>query len=167
MRTKIAAVTVFFAAVIGASLAFLPAESSQVHSHAKFAVILDGQVVDMSSRQFQLNSRKVHLESGKSHIVHKHSAGVTWSEFLGTLPVKVRHPDASDICVAVRRREVCGKGAVILNGEKAGNLSQVIEQGDTLVIAAGMENYMSQARKFYETPLPAAYRPFWLDGRMI
>jgi hypothetical protein len=103
-------------------------ELGSAHEHALFYLNVNGSEQNFTQREYQLQSRYVHLENFKPHIVHKHSENVTWGMFLDTIDVNV-----SEGCVKFKGREECGDLSVVLNGKEA-NLSQKIIQGDNLAI---------------------------------
>lgn len=169
MRFKIAATVVFLSAITGAFIAFEPSQqpSQQYDRHAKFAVIQNGSVVDMSSQEFQMNAEDVKLEQGRSLIVETSSENMTWQRFLETMPVELSSPEASELCVTVLETEECGEGAVLLNGEnvQGSEISTEISQGDTFLIVVDTESWKNVSQRFEDYKLPDKYKPFWLRGR--
>jgi len=61
---------------------------NSAHDHADFKVYLDGQVVDFSQPQYQLQHANVHVEAGDGDVVHMHAAHVTIGAFFQTLGMR-------------------------------------------------------------------------------
>lgn len=132
---------------------------AETHEHALFYVVINGTEINLTSEAFQLNAREVHLENGRSHIVHKHRENVTWGDFLETLNMKLE--TGNTICLHIYEEEFCGNGSVVLNGEPF-NPGKEIEQGDNFAIIIGNKS----AEDYMEKELPPAYTP-QVRGRSV
>lgn len=136
----------------GVNTEFLDGE--EVHEHALFFVYANGSEIDLSDERFQLKDDEVHLENGRSHIVHKHADGVTWGDFLDTVNISVNSSGSSD-CLKMPNASYCGNMTVMLNGDDF-NPDKEIEQSDNLAIVLG-ENSNETASSYMELDLPEAY----------
>ncbi len=135
------------------------------HDHALFHISVNGSELDFSGERFQMNARHVHLENGRSDIVHKHSEGVTWKDFFETVNISIKD-NSSRVCVDIYNSTRCGNGTAVLNGEENPDLETEIKQGDNFAVVMGEEvdtlidNYMKKQ-------LPKAYKPRETRGRRI
>ena len=129
------------------------------HEHAQFFLNVNGSEEEFADRKYQLQSRYVHLENFKPHIVHKHSENVTWIYFLETINV-----EAGEKCVKFKGNEQCGNVSITLNGEEVDSLDQEIQQGDKLAIITPPNTTI--AEKYREKELPDDYTKE-VEGRTI
>lgn len=132
-------------------------EYGSAHGHALFYVVVNGSELDFSGGVYQLNSRYVHLENNRSHIVHKHAEGVSWQRFLDTINVSTA-VNRSSVCVETLEKSYCGGGELYLNGMPDPDLDTEIGQGDNLVIAIG-RNASKTVDSYLKRQLPPAYKP--------
>lgn len=134
-----------------------------VHEHAQFHVIINGSSFDFTQRRFQLQARYVHLENGKSSIVHKHRDNVRWRDFLESIDVEI-FQNTSETCVNITGELSCGKGEIELVDGK--NISSEIVQGQHLIIAIG-KNHSQMIEEYRKYQLPAPYLPEKQQGRKL
>lgn len=136
-----------------------PGEEKQdlevTHEHAMFFLYLDEEK-DLTGEKYQLQSRYVHMENNRPHIVHKHVENITWGYFLDTMDIEVGF-EGNQTCVTFEGEESCGNGSVILNGEEIKDLDREIRQDDNFAIILPrdegiMDGYMDEV-------LPPDYRP--------
>ncbi|MFB6190038.1 MAG: hypothetical protein ABEJ91_00525 [Candidatus Nanohaloarchaea archaeon] len=109
-------------------------EYGTAHAHALFYVVVNGTELDFSGKEYQLNSKFVHLEGNRSDIVHKHAQGVTWNRFLDTINVSI-NSTTGQVCLSRPGERYCGEGRVAVEDGK--NLSAEIRQGDNLAVVIG------------------------------
>ena len=135
-------------------------KSGEVHSHALFYIVVNTTEKDFSGENFQLQAQDVHLENNESRIVHKHSAGVTWKEFLDTLNVSIE--EGNETCVDVQGNSTCGPGEVY----STSSIDSEIEQGEKLVVAIG-PSHGEIVEEYRKHQLPREYKPASMRGRRI
>ncbi len=109
------------------------------HTHADFAVWINGDKVDFSTDQFmsglstdeathdeadERHHEYLHLHDGVGHVIHRHKPGLTFGEFLESLGVTFSK-DSLNVCMEVPGKErVCEDEAghrnwvMIVNGEQ-------------------------------------------------
>jgi hypothetical protein len=136
------------------------------HDHAKFHVLVNGSEKEFTDREFQFNSRYVHLENNKSDIVHKHATGITWNMFFQTINLSTT-TDSDKFCLKIYSDSRCGNGSVILNGEIDASLDQEISQGDNLLIILDTEDWRDISEEYMSKQLPDDYRPKNQRGRSV
>lgn len=134
------------------------------HEHALFYVIKNNTELSFVEPKYQLAASYVHLESNRSHIVHKHAQGVTWNDFLHTVNASVNRTEEG-VCAEIKNASYCGEGVVNLNG---GNMSleKEIMQGDRLVIVLGEDSEVI-LEQYNSKQLPRAYKPEQTRGRRL
>ncbi|MFB6292151.1 MAG: hypothetical protein ABEI58_02030 [Candidatus Nanohaloarchaea archaeon] len=129
----------------------------KVHEHALFYTVVNGTELNFTAPAYQYNSPYVHLENGRSHIVHKHVENATWNQFLATINVSVVY-NSSRYCLKTINVTRCGNGTVILNDQKNPDLDQVIQQGDKLLIVI-QDNVSEVIDEYALKQLPPEYTP--------
>ena len=71
-------------------VAQLPGQVSQsAHGHGLINVTIDGQELDFSQQQYQLQADEFHFEGGDGDVWHKHAPGVTLEYAMATLGLDV------------------------------------------------------------------------------
>jgi hypothetical protein len=123
-------------------------ELGSSHEHASFYLNVDGEEINFTQREYQLQSDYVHLENFKPHIVHKHSENVTWGMFLSTIDISF-----NTSCVNFKDRSECGNLSVILNGDEGG-INSEIQQGDNFAI---LLNSSEKSEDYMNKQLPEGY----------
>lgn len=134
------------------------------HDHALLYIIVNGTELKFQEPQYQLAADYVHLESNRSHIVHKHAKGVKWTDFFDTINASVNQSE--QLCLDVKNVSRCGNGTIWLNGERNASLEQEIMQDDRLVIVLG-GNVSETLSHYYSKQLPRAYSPEESRGRRL
>lgn len=137
-------------------------KAGTAHAHALFFVEVNGSELNLSTREYQLQSPYVHLENGRSHTVHKHAENVTWRYFLNTIDISLEQ-SGSETCLKTIDTETCGNLTVSLNGNTDTVLEKEIQQGDNLAIV--LEGPENATRKYMEKKLDTEFRRS--NGNMI
>jgi hypothetical protein len=76
--------------VNGIDVAQMPDEVSQsAHGHGHINVTIDGQELDFSQQQYQLEADPFHFEGGDGRVWHTHAPGVTLEYAMATLGIDV------------------------------------------------------------------------------
>lgn len=141
----------------------VPNQQQEVHGHAMFFIYANGTELSLKAERFQLQSKEVHLENNRSHIVHKHKEGVTWKHFLNTVNIEINKTEANE-CLEMPKNRFCGNMTVMLNGKEY-RPGKEIQQGDNLAIVFG-ENATQKAKAYMELDLPDAYKPVRVTERV-
>jgi hypothetical protein len=64
---------------------------SDVHVHADFLMVLDGEKIDLTQDKYQSNLENgvhhddIHLHDNQGNIIHRHAEGVTFGDFLRSI----------------------------------------------------------------------------------
>ena len=76
--------------VNGVDVAQMPGQvSTDAHGHGYINVTIDGQELDFSQQQYQLQADQFHFEGGDGEVWHKHAPGVTLEYAMATLGMDV------------------------------------------------------------------------------
>ncbi len=135
------------------------------HDHALFYLVVNGTEMEFSKPEYQLAASYVHLENNNSHIVHKHSVGVTWEDFFETINVSINYT-REGLCVDARGKKYCGNGTVSLDGKIQPDIGTEIQQGANMIIAIGNRSEQTLER-YRGRQLPRHYKPSGTRGRRI
>jgi len=142
------------AAALGAArLAALPPADDVVHYHANWAVMLNGERLDLSSDQYMedvagcradpshvMPQDRVHMHENDHDAVHVHAAGATWGHLLANLGFGI----GDDYLVTDGGARYDGGPAAtlkfVLNGRQVPSIrNRLIESTDRLLISYGPE----------------------------
>jgi hypothetical protein len=66
-----------------------PGPANTAHEHGTIEVVIDGQRVDFSRQQYQLQADEFHFENGDGEVWHKHATDVTLEWAMATLGIGV------------------------------------------------------------------------------
>ena len=76
--------------VNGIQVAQMPGQVSEsAHGHGYINVTIDGQELDFSEQQYQLQADQFHFEGGDGEVWHKHASSVTLEYAMATLGIDV------------------------------------------------------------------------------
>jgi hypothetical protein len=151
-----------------------------VHFHANWAVVLDGERLDLSDDRYMEDvvacaageqvapAERVHMHNGVDHVVHVHHEGVTWGHLLQNLGFAA----GRDFLILDDGRVLGDEGGrtlkFVLNGFVVDDIrGRLIARGDRLLISHGPEgtdavlrdqfpNVPADAPRYDEMPDPAA-----------
>ena len=78
------------------------------HEHAAFLVKVNGQNIDFSQPQYQVQSDYIHVENGDGTTLHRHATNVTFVDFLKSVKMDI---DKKNNCLAFTNgTEYCDDG---------------------------------------------------------
>ncbi len=127
------------------------------HTHADFAVWLDGEQLDFSGPEFMSGSSKdepagehqdrdhkhpyFHLHDGNGHVIHRHKPGLALKDFFDSLRVGFDdHCYSSGVPMA--DGQICSKHPwrMFVNGKEVSfNLSYVFEDADHILVTTAVD----------------------------
>jgi hypothetical protein len=132
-------------------------EYGSAHEHLYLAVQVNGKRVDLSQRQYQLQSKLAHFEGGNGKILHLHAERVDLGFALDTLGMKLEQG-----CLEAKRSfctNATHEARVYVNGEVVDNPNEyVLSQGDNVMVWYGKKSEQPDPA-FFTKQLPRAYRP--------
>ncbi len=112
------------------------------HEHAAFLVKVNGQNIDFSQPQYQVQSDYIHVENGDGTTLHRHATNVTFVDFLKSVKMDI---DKKNNCLAFTNgTEYCddenNKLRTFINGNSNGSISDyVLNNNDRLLVIYGNE----------------------------
>ncbi|MFB6233585.1 MAG: hypothetical protein ABEH61_04935 [Haloarculaceae archaeon] len=110
-----------------AEVAQTPGPMGGAHEHGTIEVVIDGQRVDFSRQEYQLQADKFHFEGGVGQVWHKHAEGVTLEWAMATLDIGVSE-DAVVFEETVYRDSDPGTNVTVtVNGEAVDPQSYVLQ----------------------------------------
>lgn len=142
-RYVVAAVGVAVLVGVAAFLAFsgggesdppTPHAYGSVHYHGGIQVVIDGNELDFSRPEFQLQSDHFHFESGNGDRWHVHSKGVTLAYAMNTLGIEVTADSLTYQGTTYRDGEDGTTVRVRVNGEPVEPRTYVLQPDDQIRI---------------------------------
>jgi hypothetical protein len=114
------------------------------HEHAAFLVKVNGQNIDFSQPQYQVQSDYIHVENGDGTTLHRHATNVTFVDFLKSVKMDI---DKKNNClIFTNGTEYCddnnnnNKLRTFINGNSTNSISDyVLNNNDRLLVIYGNE----------------------------
>ncbi len=122
------------------------------HTHADFAIFIEGKKVDLSATKYMSGSSKdkthsgalhpdLHLHDGNGNVIHKHHDGLSLSMFFRSIGITMIK---GENCVKIEKKEYCSLGPkrwkMFLNGKQvAFDPSYVFSDLDKILLSYGNE----------------------------
>jgi len=119
-----------------------PYDYGSVHEHGTLNVTIDGQTVDFSDSQYQLQNKYFHFEEGNGRVWHTHAKGVTLKYAMDTLDIGVTNSSVTFDGTTYTESDPNTSVTVTVNGESVTPSEYVLEgasaanpgQGDDIKI---------------------------------
>ncbi len=112
------------------------------HTHADFAVFVDGEKLDFSDEKYMSNEQKhlsqyLHLHDGLGSVIHRHKPGLALGEFLSSLGLTMEKD-----CMTLDSQQLCNDGKqrwkmVVNGGERSLDPSYVFKDTDKILLTYG------------------------------
>lgn len=112
-----------------------PTGVGSVHFHGTIEMVVDGQQVDFSQSQYQLQANAFHFENGGGTRWHGHARGVTLEYAMGTLDVGVTESSVTYQGTTYRDSDPDTSVTVTVDGQSVTPSEYVLEEGDEIRIA--------------------------------
>ncbi|MDF9746870.1 hypothetical protein [Natrinema salsiterrestre] len=133
-------VFVFLSSSNGSSAEFeaeqQPSNIGSVHTHGTIEVAIDGQQIDFSQEQYQLQADAFHFENGEGTRWHVHAQGVTLEYGMATLGIDVTESTVTFQGTTYRDSDSNTSVTVTVNGESVTPSDYVLREGDRVRIIA-------------------------------
>lgn len=113
-----------------------PHSPGSVHYHGPINVTVDGQTVDFSRAQYQLQDDHFHFEAGNGDRWHVHSQGVTLGYAMRTLDIELGNESVTFGGSVYRDSDPGTNVTIRVDGEPVDPASYVLREGDTIRITA-------------------------------
>ncbi|MGE3858717.1 MAG: hypothetical protein AB7F53_01880 [Nitrososphaeraceae archaeon] len=112
------------------------------HTHAAFLVKVNGENIDFSQPQYQVQSDYIHVENGDGTTLHRHATNVTFADFLKS--IKMDLDETNNCLVFTNGTQYCNNNdnqlRIFINGNSTESISDyVINDNDRLLVIYGNE----------------------------
>ena len=112
------------------------------HTHAAFLIKVNGENIDFSQPQYQVQSDYIHVENGDGTTLHRHATNVTFAEFLKS--IKMDLDETNKCLVFTNGTQYCNNEnnqlRTFVNGNSTEPISDyVINDNDRLLVMYGNE----------------------------
>lgn len=111
-----------------------PSDIGSVHYHGTIAVVIDGERVDFSQDQYQLQADAFHFEGGDGTRWHAHARGVTLAYAMETLGIDVTDSSVTYRGTTYRDGDPNTTVSITVNGQSVAPSDHVLRDGDEIRI---------------------------------
>lgn len=111
-----------------------PSNIGSVHTHGTIEVAIEGQRIDFSQDQYQLQADAFHFEGGDGTRWHVHAQGVTLEYAMATLGINVTESTVTFQGTTYRDSDSNTDVTVTVNGESVTPSEYVLREGDQIRI---------------------------------
>ena len=124
------------------------------HAHAALAVFVNGDKVDFSHPQFQIQSKYIHFENDNPYLIHKHATNVPLDMLFASFGLKITsdcielgyEAGASQYCIDKENSMI-----FLVNGKSNSNINLYeIRHNDRILISFGNSELVSGQLKYLE-----------------
>jgi hypothetical protein len=113
-----------------------PSNVGSIHTHGTIEVTIDGQQIDFSQEQYQLQADAFHFENREGTRCHVHARGVTLEYAMATLEIAVTESTVTFQGTTYRDSDSNTSVTVTVNGESITPSEYVLQEGDRIRIIA-------------------------------
>ena len=124
------------------------------HAHAALVVFVNGDKVDFSHPQFQIQSKYIHFENDNPYLIHKHATNVPLDMLFASFGLKITsdcielgyEAGASQYCIDKENSMI-----FLVNGKSNSNINLYeIRHNDRILISFGDSELVSEQLKYLE-----------------
>ena len=124
------------------------------HAHAAIVVFVNGDQLDFSHPQFQIQSKYIHFENDNPHIIHKHATDVPLDMLFASFGLKITEncielsyqADANQLCTDENNSMM-----FFVNGKSIPNINLYeIRHNDRILISFGDSELISEQLEYLE-----------------
>jgi hypothetical protein len=118
------------------------------HAHAAIVVFVNGDQLDFSHPQFQIQSKYIHFENDNPHIIHKHATDVPLDMLFASFGLKIIE-NCIELSYQVDANQLCTDGnnsmEFFVNGKSIPNINLYeIRHNDRILISFGDSELISE-----------------------
>jgi sulfur carrier protein ThiS len=113
-----------------------PSGVGSVHYHGSIDVVIEGDRIDFSQSQYQLQADAFHFEAGNGQRWHVHARGVTLQWAMQSLGIEVTRNAVTVDGETYRDGDPGTSVTVAVNGDSVEPADYVLREGDTIEIVA-------------------------------
>jgi hypothetical protein len=114
-----------------------PGPTGSAHEHGTIEVVIDGQEIDFSRQEYQLQADEFHFEGGDGQVWHTHATGVTLEWAMATLNIGVSEDTVVFEGTVYRDSDPGTNVTVEVNGQPVDPQSYVLEGTDAATAQNG------------------------------
>jgi hypothetical protein len=111
-----------------------PTGVGSVHYHGAIDVVIEGERIDFSQSQYQLQADAFHFEAGNGERWHVHAQGVTFQWAMQSLGINVTRNTVTINGETYRDSDPGTSVSVTIDGNSVDPASYVLREGDTIEI---------------------------------
>jgi len=124
------------------------------HAHAALVVFVNGDKVDFSHPQFQIQSKYIHFENDNPYLIHKHATDVPLDMLFASFGLKVTsecielgfQADATQYCI-----DIDNSMKFLVNGKSYSDINLYeIRHNDRILISFGDSELISEQLEYLE-----------------
>ena len=126
------------------------------HAHAALAVFIDGDQLDFSMPQFQVQSRYIHFENDNPYLIHKHATNVPLHMLFASLGIQIESDCMHLRFNAVSPGKFCADAdrqfTLLVNGNPRSNVNLYeLMHNDRILISLGDPEAVSEQLRLLES----------------
>ena len=124
------------------------------HAHAALAVFVNGDQLDFSHPQFQIQSKYIHFENNNPYLIHKHATDVPLDMLFASFGLKI-----TDNCIELSYKVNVNQHCIdknnsmtfLVNGKPIPNINLYeIRHNDRILISFGSSEFISEHLEYLE-----------------
>ena len=122
------------------------------HSHAALVVFVNGDKIDFSHPQFQIQSKYIHFENDNPYLIHKHATDVPLEMLFASFGLKI-----TSKCIELSHEEsqYCtdkdNSMTILVNGKPYSNINLYeIRHNDRILISFGDSELVSEQHEYLQ-----------------
>ena len=124
------------------------------HAHASLVVFINGNKIDFSHPQFQIQSKYIHFENDNPYLIHKHATDVPLDMLFTSFDLKIT-PECIVLKYEVDIKEYCTDSkntmTFLVNEKYLSNINLYeIRHNDRILISFGNPELVAQQLKYLE-----------------
>jgi hypothetical protein len=122
------------------------------HAHAALAVYVNGDKLDFSHPQFQIQSKYIHFENDNPYLIHKHATDVPLDMLFASFGLKIT---SECIELGYEKSQYCidkdNSMTILVNGKPYSNINLYeIRHNDRILISFGNSELVSEQQEYLQ-----------------
>ncbi len=122
------------------------------HAHAALVIFVNGDKLDFSHPQFQIQSKYIHFENDNPYLIHKHATDVPFDMLFASFELKIT---SECIELGYEESQYCtdkdNSVTILVNGKPYSNINLYeIRHNDRILISFGDLELVSEQQKYLQ-----------------
>ena len=122
------------------------------HAHAALLIFVNGDELDFSHPQFQIQSKYIHFENDNSYLIHKHATDVPLDMLFASFGLKIT---SECIELGYEKSQYCidkdNSMTILVNGKPYSNVNLYeIRHNDRILISFGNSELVSEQQEYLQ-----------------